>query len=138
MKEIGKRPVGEKLAYADNYYRFCKGKIFVQEEKVRRLIEGKGVLFKEEADVFVEIIKSAVEIFKFDIEDLINRDIKSCSYTIKSVALNLQLPDELTKRITEAIAYVAFCVFPKRKKEIENFLRENSKEVLNITVVKIF
>ncbi len=110
--------------------------IVVPAKEIKKLLGKEGLLTGDEADIFIESLRSAFSLFKGEIEESLRKEIGSRLIEVHPLVAYFRV--DLSRDLMDTISYITDCIFSAKKEELRNFIARHTEELMTIKVVRKF
>ena len=110
--------------------------IIVPAKEIKKLLEKEGVLTGDDADIFIESLRSAFSLFKGDIEESLKKEIGSRLMEVHPLVAYLRL--DADEEIINTITYTTDRIFSAKRDALRDFMAQHKDELMTVKVVRKF
>ncbi len=109
--------------------------LVIPAKQIKKLLEKEGLLTGEDADIFVENIRSAFHMYEGEIEQDLRTETGKITEQHPLVAY-FTIEDDTD--VINTITYTVDQIFSARKCEIRDFIKRHREELMTVKVVRKF
>lgn len=110
--------------------------IVVLAKEVKKLLEKEQLLTGDDANIFIEGLRSTFSLFRSEIEDALKKETGCRLMELHPLIAYFRV--DLSRDLMDTISYITDCIFSAKKEELRNFIARHIEELMTIKVVRKF